>query len=274
MNEDQFRKRIKQIFAGIRRAEYDSTPTELHDAFHNNVLARSGGTWDEAIAAQEVQQIEQMFGVQPEAVTEAASVKETDVIAALVQFLKERGYTYTPIKVSSAKTPDGYIDGLGKKYLCEVKSPELKYDHAAAPFGYKFATSHRKILDFIHKAIKQFESQDTKHELPHILIYTSAHPLLHWKSFLDAIQGGVIDQKGNWSPDLSSTPIYKSTLPLIMDIDLYVWFQIGTTNKSFNQASFFINQTSKYKDECIELIGTLSTTKVSSMDNIIWLTST
>jgi hypothetical protein len=275
MNEDQFRKRIKQIFAGIKRGEHDSSPAEIHYAFHANVLGRSGGAWDEAIALQEVQQIEQMFGVQPEAVTEAVLVKEADVIAALMQFLKEREYTYTPIQVSSTKTPDGCIDGSGKKYLCEVKSPELKFDHSAAPFGYKFATSHRKILDFIHTAIKQFKSQDTKHELPHILIYTSAHPLLHWKSFLDAIQGGVVDQKGNRSPDLSNTHVYKSTLPLITDIDLYIWFQVGTTNKNFNQVSYFINETSEHRGECIELVGNLSRTKVSSMnmDNIISLTS-
>lgn len=273
MNEDQFHKRIKQILAITKRGEHDSPPAKIHEAFHNDVLGRNGGTWDEGIAAQEMQIIEQIFSVQPEAVTGALSVKEADVIGALIQFLQERKHNYTPIKVGATKTPEGYIDGLGKRYLCEVKSPELKFDHSAAPFGHKFATSHRKILDFIHMAIKQFKSQDTKHELPHILIYTSAHPQLHWKSFLDAIQGGVVDQKGHRSPDFSNTQVYKSTLPLIMDIDLYIWFQIGTTNKNFNQVSYFINETSKYKRECVELVSALSRTRLSSMDNTIMLTS-
>jgi hypothetical protein len=271
MDESQFHKRIKQILASTKRGKYDSPPAEIHDAFHNDVLGRSGGTWDEAIAAQEIHQIEQIFGVQPQAVTEARSVKEADVIGTLIQFLQEREYTYTPIEVGAAKTPDGYIDGYGKKYLCEVKSPELKFDHSAAPFGYKFATSHRTILDFIHTATKQFESQDTGHELPHILIYTSAHPQLHWKSFLDAIQGGVADQKGQRSPDLSTTPVYESTLPLLANIDLYVWFQVSGTGDKFYQVSYFVNQKSKFSKECVELINNLSLIKVSSMDNVISL---
>ncbi len=273
MNEDQFHKRIKQILASTKRGKHDSPPVKIHEAFHNDVLGRSSGTWDEGIAAQEIQIIEQIFRVQPEAVTEASEVKEADVIGALIQFLKEREHSYTPIKVGTTKTPEGYIDGLGKRYLCEVKSPELKFDHSAAPFGYKFATSHRKILDFIHTAIKQFKSQDSGHKLPHILIYTSAHPQLHWKSFLDSIQGGVVNQKGHRSPDFSNTQVYKSTLPLIMDVDLYVWFQVGTSSKNFNQVSYFINETSKHRHECIDLVSSLSRTRLSSMDNIISLTS-
>src|SRR6187551_3212308 len=102
MDESQFHKRIKQILASTKRGKYDSPPAEIHDAFHKDVLGRSGGTWNEAIAAQEMQQIEQIFGVQPQAVTESRSVKEADVIRALIQFLQEREYTYTPIEVRAA----------------------------------------------------------------------------------------------------------------------------------------------------------------------------
>lgn len=272
MNEDEFHKRIKQILSRTKQGKHNSSPAEMHEAFHNDVLGKSGGTWDETVAAEEMRQIEWAFNVQPDTVISAASVKEADVIDALVNFLGERKYEYSPIKVGATKTPEGYIDGFGKKYLCEVKSPELKFDHRAAPFGYKFATSHRKILDFVHTAIKQFKSQDTKHELPHILVYTSAHPQLHWKSFLDAIQGGVVDQKGNRSPDFSKTPVYKSTLPLLSGIDLYIWFQVGATNKSFNQVSYYINDNSPHTSECIELIDKLSCIKLSGMDRLIYLT--
>ena len=268
MNEDQFHKRIKQILASIRRGKYDSSPAEIHEAFHNDVLGKSGGTWDEAVATREMQQIEWAFNVQPEAVRAAASVKEADVIDILVKFLEERGYRYTPIKEGATKTPEAYIEGFDKKYLCEVKSPELKFDHSATPFGYKFATAHRKILDFIHTAIKQFDSQDPEHQLPRILIYTSAHPQLHWKSFTDAIQGGVIDQKGDRLPDFSKTPIYKSTLPLVSNIDLYIWFQVSGAGR-FNRVSYLINESSDHVDNCIDLVQNLSTIKLSSMDNTI-----
>lgn len=271
MNESQFHKRLKQILSNTRRGEYDSTPAEIHEAFHNDVLGKSGGVWDEVIAAQEIQQIEWAFNVEPEEVRVAASVKESDVISTLVKFLEERGYRYTPIRVAKVKTPDGYIEATDKKYICEVKSPELKFDHAAAPFGYKFVTAHTKILNYIHTATKQFESQDADHELPHILIYTSAHPQLNWKSFIDAIHGGVINQKGERLPDFSDTPVYKSTFPLLLSIDLYIWLQVSGSGHKFFQASYIINEESMHFKECVELVNNLSQIKVSTMgtDNII-----
>lgn len=269
MNEDEFHKRIKRILANTKRGEYDSSPDEIHEAFHNDILGKGGGRWDETVAVKEMQLIERAFNVQPEATISATSVKETDAIEALVKFLKERECEYSPIKTGSAKTPEGYIGGFDQRYLCEVKSPKLKFDHNAAPFGYKFSTTHRKLLNFIHTAIKQFESHDAEHELPHILIYTSAHPQLHWKSFIDAIQGGAIDQKGNRSPDLSNAPVYKSTLPLLSGIDLYIWFQVSAASKKFYQVSYFISEKSMYKNECVELVGNLSHIRLSSMDNVI-----
>jgi hypothetical protein len=274
MNEDQFHKRIKQILANIKRGQYDNSPDEFHEAFHNDVLGKSGGIWDETVAVEEMRQIEWVLNVQPEAVISAASVKEADVINVLEKFLEDRGYKYTHIKEGAQKTPEGYIDGYSKRYLCEVKSPELKFDHSIALFGYKFATSHRKILNFIHIAIKQFESYDTKHELPHILIYTSAHYQLHWKSFLDAIQGGVHDQQGKRSPDFSKTPVYTSTLPLLPEIDLYVWFQVSGTGDKFFHASYFVNKASIHKPDCIALVDSFLRTKLSSMDNVITLLTT
>jgi len=274
MNEPQFHKRLKEILTTTRRGKHDSSLADIHQAFHNNVLGKSGGgTWNEDIAAKEMQQIEWAFNIQPKEVIIAASVKEADVIDVLVKFLEDRGYKYTHIEEGAKKTPEGYIDGFGMRYLCEVKSPELKFDHCAAPFGYKFATAHRKILNFIHTAIKQFKSHDTDHELPHILMYTSAHPQLNRKSFLDAIQGGIIDQQGKRSPDFSKTPAYTSTLPLLSNIDLYIWFQVSGSGDKFYQASYFINEGSTHKADCIALVGNLSHIKLSSMDNIILLNS-
>lgn len=268
MNEDQFHKQIKQILSNTKRGKYDSSPAEIHKAFHDDVLGKSGGTWSESVASEEMRQIEWAFNVQPEASRIATFVKEEDIIAALTKFLGERNYKYTPIKAKETKTPEGYIDNDSNRYLCEVKSPELKFDHTATPFGYKFATTHRKILDYIHTAIKQLNSQDAMHELPHILIYTSAHPQLHWKSFTDAVQGGVVDQKGNRSPDFSKTQIYKSTQPLLLNIDLYIWLQISVSSKKFYQVSYFINGKSIYFNDCMELIDNLSNIKLSSMDKI------
>lgn len=269
MNESQFHKRIKQILSSIKRSEHDSSPAEIHEAFHRDVLGKSGGVWNDAVAAQEMQQIEWAFNVQPEPVVKAALVKEPDVIANLINFLRERDYTYIPIKEGTNKTPEGYIEGHNKTYLCEVKSPELKFDHSAAPYGYKYATAHRKILSFIHTAIEQFNSQDPGHTSPHILIYTSAHPQLNWKSFTDAVQGGVVNQNGERSLDFSKTPVYLSTSPLLSKIDLYIWFQVSEDGSKFYQASYFSNEKSIYAEECNELVARLTKKNISTMDNVL-----
>lgn len=270
MDEKQFHKRIKQILASTKRGKYDSTPAEMHDVFHNDVIQKSGGVWSKAVAASEMRQIEWFFNVQPEAVQQAASVKEPDVIKTLNDFLIERGYEYSHIDEGSKKTPEGYITGYDKRYLCEVKSPVLMFDHQASPFGYKFASSHRKILDFIHTAKTQFDTQDPKHELPHILIYTSAHSLLNWKSFTDAIQGGVMDQTGKKLPDLTNTHIYQATKNMISEIDGYIWLQVGSS-KQFHQASYFVSKSSDHKSSVQELFNNLRKKDLSNLglDNFI-----
>lgn len=96
---------------------------------------------------------------------------------------------------------------------------------------------------------------------------------LNWKSFTDAIQGGVVDQKGHLSPDFTKTPVYTSTLPLLSDVDLYIWFQVSETGDKFYQVSYFINEKSKYAGECVELVKNLSLIKASNMgmDNVFSL---
>ncbi len=268
MDESQFHKRIKHILASTKRGKYDSAPDKIHEAFHNDVLGKSGGTWDNEVAANEMKQIEWAFDVQPEVVQRAVSIQEPDVLKALSDFLVERGYEYTRIHEGKEKTPDGYIDGHSKRYIGEVKSPELKYDNKAGV--YKFTSSHRQILNPIHTAVKQFDAVDPKHNQPHILIYTSAHPQLHWKVFTDAIQGGVIDQKGKRSPDLSGTHIYQATKSLIRKIDGYIWLQIGS-NKKFHQASYFVNNSSRDKTLVSELFNNLHQKRLSSLglDNLL-----
>ena len=268
MDDKQFHKRIKKILASTKRGKYDSSPAEMHDAFHNDVLGKSRGLWNKEVAAKEMKQLERFFNVQPETVLQAASVKEPEVIKALNDFLIERGYKYSHIDEGSKKTPDGYIDGFDKRYLCEVKSPELKFDNSAGV--YKFTSSHRQILSPIHTAKKQFDTQDPNHEFPHILIYTSAHFQLNWKSFTDAIQGGVMDQTGKKLPNLTNTHIYQATKNMISEIDGYIWIQVGS-NKQFHQASYFVNKSSTHMSSVQELFNNLHKKKLSNLglDNFI-----
>ena len=268
MDEKRFHERIKQILSTTKRGKYDSSTAEIHDAFHEDVLGKSGGAWNKDVATEVMKQIEWAFNVQPEVVEQAKTVKEPDVIKALNDYLIERGYKYLHIDEGSKKTPDGYIEGFDKRYLCEVKSPELKFDNSVGV--YKFTSSHRQILNPIHTAKKQFASQDPKHEFPHILVYTSAHFQLNWKSFTDAIQGGVKDQTGKKLLDLINTHIYQATKNIIPEIDGYIWLQVGR-NKQFYQVTYFLNIRSDRKGLVNELFTNLHKIKISKtgFDNTI-----
>jgi hypothetical protein len=231
------------------------------------VQGRSKKDWDEEVAAQIIREFEQLTGTLPK----SKELPEDDIKAIFEKFLADRDYAFTAIPEDTRKTPDNYIEGKKRKYICEIKSPESKLDSETQV--YKFKTSHRKILIFIHTAVKQFMSLDSEHHLPRVLVFTSISMPLNWKSFTDAIQGGVVDQKGKRSPDFSKTPVYTSTMPLLADVDLYIWFQVSEAGDKFYQVSYFINEKSKYAQECVELVKNLSLIKVSSMgmDNVISL---
>ena len=266
MDKKQFHQKLKHVYSHTKRGKHDSPYEAFRDMFVTQVVAKSGGGWDESIAAQTLAMAEHILGAQPEATRNAMLVKPKDAEAALEQFLADRDYTYSHIPESSEQTPDGYIEGSGCKYICEVKSPILMFDHDAAPFGYKFSTTHNKILDAIHNAKKQLGKLDTEHSLPHILVYTSAHPQLNYSSFVNAIRGYITLQDGTITTDLRNTDIFKSTEGIIQDIDLYLWFQIGGGGNFF-QASYFGNQESPHAAAIDDLISRLRVTPVSSMDN-------
>ncbi len=266
MDKKKFHQKLKHIYSHTKRSKHDSSFKDFSNAFISDIVGKSGGGWDESIAAQALGFAEHIFGAQPEATQNAMLVKPKDAEAALEQFLAERDYTYSHIPESSDQTPDGYIEGFGSKYICEVKSPILMFNHDAAPFGYKFSTSHGKVLDAIHNAKKQLGKLDPEHSLPHILIFTSAHPQLYYSSFVKAIKGYIAIQDGTVMTDLRDTAIFKNTEGIIQDIDLYVWFQIGGGGKFF-QASYFDNHESPHAAAVNGLISRLKSTPVSSMDN-------
>lgn len=264
MDKKQFHQKLKHIYSHTKRGKYDSSFKNFSDALISDVVGKSNGGWDESIAAQEIGFAEHMLGAQPEATQNAMLVKSNDAELELERFLASRDYSYSHIPEGSNQTPDGYIEGTDTKYLCEVKSPILMFDHDAAPFGYKFSTSHSKILDAIHNAKKQLEELDSKHSLPHILVYTSAHPQLNYSSFINAARGYIALQDGTITTDLRDTAIFKNTRSIVQDIDFYIWLQIG--GGRFIQASYFSNHESIHAKAIDDLVTDLKSTPVSPMD--------
>lgn len=226
---------------------------------------RAKKDWNEEVASQVIREFEWATNTQPKSVR----FSEDEIKSTISQYLLDRGYSFSGIQEGTRKTPDNYIEGNNQKYLCEVKSPILNLDLETGL--YKFKTTHRKILNFIHTATKQFQAIDAEHGLPRVLVFTSAHVQLNWKSFTDAIRVGVVNQNGKYSPDFSKTAVYLSTLPLMSDTDLYVWFQVSSAGDRFYQVSYFVNTESSHKEKCIALVGDLSRIKLSNMDNIVAL---
>lgn len=138
------------------------------------------------------------------------------------------------------------------------------FDHGDAPFGYKFSTTHRKILDAIHQAKNQLDTLDPSHSLPHILVYTSAHPQLDYHNFISAVRGYEAAQDGMITTDLRETSIYKNTHHIIENVDLYIWLRIFSEGAL--RVSYFCNTVSLHKDKIDLLIERLNSKPVSSMD--------
>lgn len=266
MNRKQFYKQLKQIYYQTKRGIYDSSFEDISRSFIRDIEGKSNGGWDESIAEETMRSAEHIFRIQPEATQQAKTVTPSDAESALKEFLVERNYNYTHIPESDKQTPDGHIEGHGHKYICEIKSPLLMFDHKAAPFGYKHTTTHRKILDAIHTAKKQLEKLDPEYSLPHILIYTSAHSQLNHTNFIDTIRGYTALRNGDIMTDLRGTDIFKTTEPILDDIDLYIWFQVNSS-KQFNQVSYFNNQHSPHAGSIDKFVDQLKSISLSSIDN-------
>ena len=264
MDKKQFIAKFKDIYHHTKRSEHDSSWGDVRDAFLQDIISKSNGGWDESIAQETMRFIEHAFRVQPVETQQAQLMTSEDSEAVLGQFLRDRGYTYTHIPESGERSPDGYIEHQADKYLCELKSPVLMFDHAEAPFGYKFSTTQSKILNAIHAAKAQLETLDSYHSLPHVLVYTSALPQLDYHSFINAIRGYVANQDGTITTDLRETAIFKSTKSMIKSIDLYMWLRVSS--KGALRVSYFDNQDSKHKKLIDRLVHNLRNKPVSSMD--------
>jgi len=271
VDKKQFISRFKKIYNSTKRGPHDSPYKSLLNMFLGKVIAKSNAEWDENVAQQVMSYVEHVFNYQPEETQSAKRFTSDNAETKLAEFLQERGYSYTHIPESHERSPDGYIEGSDSKYICELKSPILMFDHNEAPFGYKHSTTHRKILDAIHEGKKQLEKLDPDHSLPHILIYTSAHPQLNYTNFRDAIRGYLAMQDGAIMTDLRDREIYLNTRDIIEDIDLYIWMQMGAN--AFHQVAYFCNSNSKHKNLIHKLVRKLESESVKNGSTAVSLQS-
>lgn len=255
MNKDEFHKRIKEILIANRDPN-NSPSAHIHEIFSNEVTQRSDEDWDETIAEQVIRQLEWATNTQPK----QDKISEPDIKTMVSDFVEKRGYIAVPIVEGSEKTPDFSLEKSASKYLLEIKSPVLNFN--VEKQLYIFKTSHTKILNHIHTAIKQFTEQDKDHNLPWILLFTSSHPQLNWSTLVDVLHGTPVDERHR------AAPAYYSTIPLIQQLDGIIWLQANVKAKIFHQASYLLNKTSAYEKHVNQLIVDLSVTKLpNGMDN-------
>lgn len=260
MDKDQFHKRVKEILL-MNQGPNNSPNEQFHDMLSKQVMGRSQKDWDENTAAQVIQEFEWATNTQPK----RDDISEPDIKTMVSAFMQERGYLATPIAEGAEKTPDFYIEKNNTRYLVEVKSPVLNFN--VEKQLYMFKTSHTKVLNHIHTAIKQFTEQDKNHELPWILLFTSSHPQLNWSTLVDVLHGTPVDEQGR------SAPAYSSTVPLIEQIDGFIWLQANGAKKTFHQASYMINTSSAYKKQVEGMIENLSALRMAGgMDNKLKVT--
>ena len=264
MDKKEFISKLKDIYHHTKRGKYDASYDEFRDMLTSDVVSKSNGGWDGSIALEAMRFAEYIFKVQPEATLQALRTTSADAEAVFGQYLTERAFNYKHIPESEDQSPDGYIGGFNDKYLCELKSPVLMFDHDAAPFGYKFSTIHNKILGAIHKAKTQLETLDPDHMIPHILIYSSAHPQLDCNNFIDAIRGYVANQDGTITTDLRDTEVFKTTKPIITALDLYIWLRIS--RQGALRVCYFVNSDSIHINAFNRLVDNLKTKPLSAMD--------
>lgn len=257
MDETEFHKRLKEILSS-NRGPNDSPAQQFHDVMSHEVKSRSGKNWDDEVAAQVMREFEWATNTQPK----RDDIAESDTKNMFRDFMSERGYTVTYIDEGTDKTPDCMIEKSGSKFIGEIKSPVLNIDIDSQL--YKFKTSHSKILDHIHKAVKQFSEHDNEHALPWVLIFTSSHFQLSWKTFTDTLHGGVIDRNGRRLPDFSNTKVYQSTVPLIRQVDAFIWLQANGKTQKFHQASYIINSSSAYSSKTEKFINDMSSVWLSN----------
>lgn len=171
-------------------------------------------------------------------------------------------HKYNPIRIgttklaSGKKDPDLEVKTAAKtEFYCEVKTPELKPNEKTKMFHW--TTTVSKLRDLVHKAVKQFMSQDPNHLKPWVLVFISGHFQLNWSNFVHCLQGSV-GYNSQVIKDLSNQRFIVDTQDDIEAIDLFIWCQVNIQAKRIYQMVHFINGNSALLKEAKVISGKLA----------------
>ena len=159
----------------------------------------------------------------------------------------------TPIRIDARRLPSGkkspdleVKENTTLVFYCEVKTPDLKLNEATQMFHW--TTTHSKLRDLIHKAVKQLRDYDPSHILPWVVAFTSSNFQLNWSNFVHCIQGAVA-YNGEVVKDLTNTRFIKDTDQDVKDVDLFIWCQVNEEQKKIYQMVHFVNPNSLLLEE-------------------------
>jgi hypothetical protein len=190
------------------------------------------------------------------------AIPHDEMLSMYATYLEERGYKAVKIPETTTRTPDLEVSGHEHSYLNELKAPDFLVDPTLGL--YKFTTTNSKLLQFIHTALKQFQSYDPSHARPWVITFASTNFQLHWRTLFDAMQGGSLAE-GKTLADWTRTTVFTRWTEDRYVADLYIWLQVNETQPY--QASYLTNDLSLHRPLIDAFVADLRGTPLSSADN-------
>ena len=187
-------------------------------------------------------------------------LKETETRTIVKEYFSNHGFSVLEINPKNLpqakKSPDFVIKKGGDiKGYCEVKTPA----HILNPIThlYHWDTTFYKLRKFLHKARKQFSDYDPNHKKPWIVVFTSNHPQLNWKSFADNVIGAIVFN-GKILKDFRNKNFITESNKDLISIDLIIWLQVNYIDRrKVYQVRFFVNNDGSLIDEVKILLDEL-----------------
>lgn len=143
-------------------------------------------------------------------------------------------------KSVAGRTPDFKVSSKsGVLFMCEIKSIEGAIDK-----GILHATIFNNLTKKLHKAYKQFDSVNSQHLVPNVLIWVSHDFQINWHTFTNLMRGKIQIE------DRLIRNLGKFTNGRIkhekLEIDMHIWLHKN------GDAEFLVNPT--YRDFAHRLI--------------------
>ncbi len=177
---------------------------------------------------------------------------DKNIIKIVRNYLLNKNFKPNRLKLKNESKPDFEVEYKnGGFFYCEVKSPILKLDKDLN--CYKHSTTHSKLNDLLHKAVKQFKKVNLKHIVPKIIIWTSNNFQLNWSNFFDSYKGYISINGHDILRDFRKARFYNKVRDDWVYVDCHIWLQLNRNNEIYEE-KLFMNNTKNLPKSLINLL--------------------